>query len=105
MLNDIVNRAKKICATMNMSAYIDLVDELSREQSYADYETLRLRRNAAYLDYERETNTSEKMRKMNCWKSLCLAVEDAYRREIKGEITTDGNCLGLPAGYKLLPNH
>ena len=68
-------------------------------------EDLRLRRDAAYLDYVRETDTTEKLRKMNCWKNLCLAVEDAYGRYIKGEIIGDGNTLGLPEGYKLLPNH
>jgi hypothetical protein len=45
-------------------------------------EEIRLKRNEAYLKYEKEKDTAEKMRLLNWWKALCLAYEDAYRQEI-----------------------
>lgn len=83
--DEIIARAKKIGATLNVNAYIDLVDELTREKSITTYERLRLRRNAAYLEYQKEEDMGEKMRLLVWWKSLCQATEDAYRQEIKGE--------------------
>lgn len=52
-------------------------------------EEIRLKRNEAYLKYEKEKDTAEKMRLLNWWKALCLAYEDAYRQEIKGENRRD----------------
>lgn len=83
--DEIIARAKKIGATLNVNAYIDLVDELTREKSLTTYEKLRMRRNAAQIAYERAEDTGEKMRLLVWWKSLCAATEDAYRQEILGQ--------------------
>ena len=83
--DEMIARARKIVPTINVDAYIDLVEEINREKPATTYEKLRLRRNQARLEYEKETDTSEKMRLLNWWKALCEATEHAYRQEIKGE--------------------
>lgn len=50
-------------------------------------EQLRISKNRAFVEYERETDIAEKMQKLNRWKMLCQMYEDAYRQEVKGETT------------------
>lgn len=57
-------------------------------------EQLRISRNRAYIEYERESDTAEKMAKLHRWKALCLMYEDAYRQEIKGEPARDLSTIG-----------
>ena len=84
--NEMIERARQVTATINTEAYISLVEEINREKPATTYERLRLRRNEVRLKYEREEDTTEKMRLLIWWKSLCEATEDAYRQEIKGEV-------------------
>lgn len=53
-------------------------------------EQLRISRNRAYIEYERESDTAEKMAKLHRWKALCLMYEDAYRQEVLGDYTITG---------------
>lgn len=48
-------------------------------------EELRIQKNRAYLEYEQETDITQKRLKQEVWKSLCKQYEDAYRQEVKGE--------------------
>ena len=57
-------------------------------------EQLRISRNRAYIEYEKESDTAEKMAKLHRWKALGLMYEDAYRQEIKGEPARDLSTIG-----------
>lgn len=83
--DEMIQKAKKVTATLNIDAYIGLVEEINRQKPDTTYEKLRMRRNKTRLMYEREEDLGEKMRLLNWWKALCEATEDAYRQEIKGE--------------------
>ncbi len=53
-------------------------------------EQLRIQKNRAYLDYERETDITMKRLKQEVWKSLSAQYEDAYRQEILGDYRVYG---------------
>lgn len=48
-------------------------------------EQLRIQKNRAYIDYERETDITAKIAKLGIWKSLVAQFEDAYRQEVLGD--------------------
>ncbi len=53
-------------------------------------EELRIQKNRAYIDYERETDVTQKMAKLGIWRSLKAQYEDAYRQEVLGDYTITG---------------
>lgn len=48
-------------------------------------EQLRIQKNRAYLEYEREEDITQKRLKQEVWKNLVAQYEDAYRQEILGD--------------------
>lgn len=88
--NEMIAQARKVTATINVESYIDLVEQINRERKDSaglTCEELRLLKNKAWLEYEREKDTAEKMRLQNWWRACAQAYEDAYRQEILGEKT------------------
>ena len=67
-------------------------------------EEIRLKKGEAFCKYL-AAPIEEKIYWLGVWKSYCLMYEDAYAREVKGEIPHDSSQIGLPENYKLLPNH
>lgn len=57
-------------------------------------EEIRLKAGETYVKYMNTPVSPEKIRLLGLWKSLRLMYEDAYQREIKGEIPQDGSDLG-----------
>lgn len=53
-------------------------------------EQLRIQKNRAYIDYERETDITQKMAKLNIYRTLKAQYEDAYRQEVQGDYTITG---------------
>lgn len=53
-------------------------------------EQLRIQKNRAYIDYERETDTTQKMIKLGIYRNLKAQYEDAYRQEVLGDYTVTG---------------
>jgi len=53
-------------------------------------EELRIQRNRAYIEYERETDITQKRLKQEVWKNLCSQYEDAYRQDILGDYGVSG---------------
>ena len=48
-------------------------------------EELRIESNRAYVEYIHAKDITEMAEKLALWKARCMAYEDAYRQEIKGE--------------------
>ncbi len=48
-------------------------------------EQLRIERNRAYVEYCNAEDITEKAQALALWKCRCLAYEQAFRQEIKGE--------------------
>lgn len=53
-------------------------------------EELRIQKNRAYIEYEQETDITQKRLKQEVWKNLCSLYEDAYRQEILGDYSVSG---------------
>jgi hypothetical protein len=53
-------------------------------------EQLRIQKNRAYIEYEKETDVTMKRLKQEVWKSLEAQYEDAYRQEILGDYRVYG---------------
>lgn len=52
-------------------------------------EQLRIQKNRAYIDYEREADTTQKMIKLAIYRNLKAQYEDAYRQEVLGDRSID----------------
>lgn len=53
-------------------------------------EELRIQKNRAYIEYEQETDITQKRLKQEVWKNLCSQYADAYRQEILGDYSVSG---------------
>lgn len=85
--NEMIAQARKVTATIKVENYIDLVEQINRERKDSaglTCEELRLLKNKAWLEYENEEDTAEKMRLQNWWRACVQAYEDAYKQEILG---------------------
>lgn len=83
--NEMIVQARKVTATIKVENYIDLVEQINREckdNAGLTCEELRLLKNKARLEYEKEEDTAEKMRLQNWWRACAQAYEDAYKQEI-----------------------
>lgn len=52
-------------------------------------EQLRIQKNRAYIDYERETDSTKKIFKLGIYRSLKVQYEEAYRIEVLGDRSID----------------
>lgn len=52
-------------------------------------EELRIQKNRAYIDYEREADTTQKMIKLAIYRNLKAQYEEAYRIEVLGDRSID----------------
>lgn len=53
-------------------------------------EQLRIERNRAYVEYLNESDLTQKMVKLNIYRTLKAQYEDAYRQEVLGDYTITG---------------